>query len=308
MAVSSYALYSDVFGTAGYLRDPSSSANQSIMTTILAAASREIDYESGQIFYDDGAYQMRVDSIGGNQITTSLPFFMSAGTIDAASAGATTLQYTTSTFAPRVPVANEAMVIDVGATREVVTPSVVGAISGGKYPLTVPATSFAHGAASVATTLQIKLAYFENMPQAQWILELDGDGWNPPSNYYLWPSSVRRIGAANQSTPDTTSTRPWMDIELPTIPISNTTWLPTVMPGKATVLITAHWGWPVVPDFIKDLTCRAAAVGWRMRQSGQTSGQGARSGSAAVGITGIGAMRALIRQELTGSIYKLVYV
>lgn len=305
MAVASYASHTDVLGTSGYVRDPNSTANAAIIDTLCNVASRLIDEACDPwFFYDDGAYVRWINARGGSQIDTSIPFFCSAGTIDAATVGATTLQYTPSNFAPRPPVANEAMVIDVGSLREVVTPSVVGSISGGKYPLTVPATSSAHGATTVATTLQIKVAYFENMPQAQWIQELDGDGWNPPSNYYLWPNITRRVGAANQTVADTTSTRPWTAIDLPMIPISNTTWLPTTISGKATIGITAHWGWPVVPDQIKDLTCRAVAVGWRRRQAAE----GDAGGTAGLPSSSLAAMRAFIQNELKGSIYKPYYV
>jgi hypothetical protein len=267
MPASSYAVSADVFGPTGYLRDPNpGAANSTIMGTLLGVASRLIDEACGQVFYDDGAYQQEINGSGGSKIDTNFPFFFSSGTIDAASPGATTLQYTPSTFAPRAPVANEAMVIDTGSNREVLTPSVVGAISGGKYPLTVPATANTHAAKAVATTIQITIAYFENQPTAQWIQQLDGDGWTSPSNFYVWPNRIRRVG----SSTDQTATRPFYAVDLPMIPISSTTWLPTTMIGKATIGITAHWGWPVVPDLIKDITCKAAARLWRKRQAGES--------------------------------------
>jgi hypothetical protein len=298
VSASSYATTSDLFGTAGYLRDVNNTANATIATSLLAAAARLTDQITGQYFYDDGAYQRWINGIGGSKIDTSDPFFCSAGTIASCSVGATTLTYTASNFAPRAPVANEAMVIDVGANREVLTPSVVTGT--GPYTLTVPATGFAHATGSVATTLQVTIAYFENMPTAQWIQELDGDGWNPPSNYYLWPNRTRRVG----SVTDNTATKPWMAIDLPMIPISNTTWLPTTMIGKATIGITAHWGWPVVPDFIKDLNCRAVSIAWRLRQSGQSNA----SGSGDVGVVPTGPMRAFLEAELKGSDFKLTYI
>jgi hypothetical protein len=298
VSASSYATPADVFGTAGYLRDVNNTANAAIATSLLAASSRVIDEITGQYFYDDGAYQRFINGRGGSLIDTSDPFFCSAGTIGAAIKGATSLTYTASGFAPRAPIANEAMVIDVGANREVLTPS--GVSGSGPYTLTVPATGFAHAAGSVATTLQVTVAYFENMPVAQWIQQLDGDGWNPPSNYYLWPNRTRRVG----SVTDNTATKPWMAIDLPMIPVSNTNWLPTTMVGKATIGITAHWGWPVVPDFIKDLTCRAVSVAWRLRQTGQANA----SGSSDTGTVPIGAMRAFIKAELLGSDYKLTYI
>lgn len=268
MSSSAYASYTDLIGANGYLRDVAS-ANNTILNTLCAVASRLIDEMCGQVFYDDGAYVRYFNGIGGPKIDTNFPFFFSSGSIDAANKGVTTLQYTPSVFAPRAPVANEAMVIDVGVNREVLTPSVVGAIAGGKYPLTVPATGFAHAAASPATTCQINIAYFENQPVAQWILQLDGDGWTPPSNWYAYPNIIRRVGAANQGTADNVSVKPWYGIDLPMIPITNTLWLPTTMIGKATIGITAHWGWPVVPDLIKDLTCKLAVRLWRKRQAGE---------------------------------------
>jgi hypothetical protein len=38
--------------------------------------------------------------------------------------------------------------------------------------------------------------------------------------------------------------------------------------------MATHWGWPVVPDLIKDLTCKYAARLWRMRQVGEIDGTG----------------------------------
>jgi hypothetical protein len=301
LASSSYASVSDLTGAGGYLRDANVGANTAILNILSADASRMVDDESGQFFYDDGASQRWINGIGGSRIDTSEPFFFSSGTVGAASKGATSLTYTASTFAPRPPVANEAMVIDVGANREVLTPSVVTGT--GPYTLTVPATGFAHAAGSVATTIQITVAYFENQPVAQWIQELDGDGWNPASNFYVWPNRVRRVGAANQGTPDNLSTRPWMAFDLPMIPISATTWLPTTMIGKATVGVTAHWGWPVVPDFIRDLTCRAVSLMWRKRQAGQGD-----SGGSPMGTSSVGEARALIKSELAGTNYKLTYI
>jgi hypothetical protein len=263
LPATNYATVSDLVGSAGYLRDPNTNTNSAIMNTLLEVASRLIDEQCGQIFYDDGAYVQYFNGEGGSKIDTNRPFFASSGTIGAASKGATSLTYTVSNFAPRAPIANEAMVIDTGSNREVLTPSAVTGT--GPYTLTVPATGFAHAAGTPATTFQINIAYFENQPTAQWITQLDGDGWTPPSNFYLWPNTVRRVGSAF----DNTATRPWYAIDLPMIPISNTTWLPTTMVGKATIGITAHWGWPVVPDLIKDLTCKIAARLWRKRQMGE---------------------------------------
>jgi hypothetical protein len=282
MPASSYATVQDVFGSGGYLRDPNAIANAQIVTTLLGVSSRIIDQATGQFFYDDGAYTRYINGVGGPRIDTDHPFFGSSGTIGAASKGATSLTYTASMFAPRVPVINEPIVIDTGANREVVTPTVIS--GSGPYTLTVPATSFAHAAGVPATTIQIQIAYFENQPTAQWIQQLDGDGYTPPSNFYLWPNVPRRVGSIN----DYTAMKPWMGIDLPMIPISNTLWLPTTMIGKATIGITAHWGWPVVPDLIKDITCKLGARLWRKRQAGEGDVTGAG------GLIASGSMRELL--------------
>jgi len=273
LAASNYAVSADVFGPAGYLRDPNpGAANSTIMGTLLGVASRLIDQACGQFFYDDGGYTRYLNGVGGSKLDTNVPFFASSGTIAAASKGATSLSYTPSVFAPRVPVINEGLVIDVGSNREVLIPSAITGTAA-PYTLTVPATGFAHAANAVATSFQISIAYFENMPLAQWITELDGDGYTPPSNWYLYPNVLRRIGSAT----DQSAMQPWYGIDLPMIPISNTTWLPTTMIGKATIGINAHWGWPVVPDLIKDLTCKAAARLWRKRQAGESDAGNAMS-------------------------------
>lgn len=304
MASSAYAAASDITGTSGYLRDASATPNATILNILCAAASRLIDEMCGQPFYDDGAYIRYFNGAGGAKIDTNFPFFFSSGTIGAANKGVTTLTYTASVFAPRPPVANEAMVIDVGSNREVLTPSVVTGTN--PYTLTVPATGFAHAAASPVTTCQINIAYFENQPIAQWILQLDGDGWTPPTNWYTYPNVIRRVGAANQGTADNTSVKPWYGIDLPMIPITNTLWLPTTMIGKATIGITAHWGWPVVPDLIKDLTCKLAVRLWRKRQAGE----GDIGGAADLG--GMGNLRELFDASdeavLLASGLKLTYI
>lgn len=278
MAASSYAASSDVFGTAGYLRDPSSTANATIMTTLLAVASRLIDEMSGQFFYDDGYYYQPIDSQGQSHIDPRRPFFYSSGTIGSCSIGATSLTYTATALAPAVPQNGDKLTLDTGSSRETVT--INGAVTGtGPYTVPVTATSFAHAASTVATTIQIELRYFENQPNNQVITTLDGDGVNPPSNFFVWPRERPRIGAANQSSADTTSRWPWRGIDISHIPISGTTYLPSSIPGYLTVRVAAHWGWPVVPDLIKDLTCKLAVRLWRRRQAGE----GLEGGEASLG-------------------------
>jgi hypothetical protein len=267
VASSAYASHTDVLGTTGYLRDPNSTANAAILDTLCNVASRFIDQMSGQHFYDDGYYFQPYDSQGMSHIDPSRPFFFSSGTIASASKGATSLTYTASALAPSAPQTNDSITLDIGPLRETL---VISNVAGtGPYTLTVPATGFAHAASTLATTLQVELAYFENQPLAQRILTLDGDGVTPPSNMLAWPRFRPRVGAANQSTADNTSRWPWKGIDISHIPISNTTFLPSSIPGYQTVRMAAHWGWPVVPDLIKDLTCKYAARLWRMRQAGE---------------------------------------
>lgn len=290
MAVSAYASHTDVLGANGYLRDPGT-ANNTIIDTLCNVASRIVDEALGgggtQFFYDDGYYFQPLDSQGQSHIDSRRPFFFSSGTIDAVSKGATTLQYTTSALAPAVPQVNDSITIDTASSRETLVISAVGAISGGKYPLTVPATGFAHAQGVLATTIQIELRYFENQPQNQVIVTLDGDGVTPPSNFFAWPRERPRIGAQNQSTPDTTSRWPFYGIDISHIPISNTTFLPSSIPGYLTVRVAAHWGWPVVPDLVKDLTCKLAVRLWRKRQAGEGDIGGAAD------VAGMGNLREL---------------
>ena len=72
--------------------------------------------------------------------------------------------------------------------------------------------------------------------------------------------------------------------------------------------VGAHWGWPVVPDLIKDLTCKYAARLWRRRQTGENSeGRGG-----ATDATGIGTASELFDAQdealLLSSGYKRQYI
>lgn len=74
-----YATNSDVFGTSGYLRDPSSTGNANIMTTLLNAASRFIDEKCGRFFYDDGTYTRYFDILNPTrEITLPIDFYPDA--------------------------------------------------------------------------------------------------------------------------------------------------------------------------------------------------------------------------------------
>lgn len=282
MASSSYATHTDVLGNSGYLRDPGS-ANNSIIDTLCNVASRFVDDQCGQHFYDDGYYALPIDGQGSGFIDTPKPFFYSAGTIASCAQGATSLTYTASGLAPAAPQNGDSLTLDTASSRETVT--INGAVTGTYPTYTVPctATSKAHASGVLATTLQVEIAYFENQPLSQRIVTLDGDGVTPPTNFYVWPRWRPRVGAANQSVADNTNRRPWSAIDIASIPISNTTYLPTTIPGYATVRISAHWGWPVVPDLIKDFTCKYAVRLWQMRQQGERDAGGMNATGGASG-------------------------
>ena len=268
MAASSYASHTDLLGTAGYLRDPST-ANNTILDTLCSVASRFLDQMFGQFFYSDGYYTQYFTGEGMAHIDTGqYPFYGSSGTIASCSQGATSLTYTVSPLCPTPPAQGNNLIIDTGPLKEVLT--INGAVTGtGPYTVPVTATALAHAAGTLATTFKIDLAYFENQPPAQRVIALDGDGITPPSNFYLWPINRPRVGANNQSTPDNVSRWPYKGIDIAHIPISSTTFLPSSIPGYKTVYITANWGWPVVPDLVKDLTCKLAVRLWRKRQAGE---------------------------------------
>lgn len=112
-----------------------------------------------------------------------------------------------------------------------------------------------------ATTVQ--QAHFENEPISLW-LTVQGDGITPgASNYWYYPSNPRLIGSVSSNT----ATRPFYGLDLAIIPQPNTTYLPSFVPGYKTISITANWGWPVVPDDIKNLTLKIAARMWNQFQA-----------------------------------------
>src|SRR5215475_5562898 len=92
-----YAAPSDLMGPNAYLRDPSSTINSTIATTLLNAASRFIDEKCGRFFYNDGAYlgYISIDQPSRNVMATK-DFFGKIGTIAAVSAGATSLTFTST--------------------------------------------------------------------------------------------------------------------------------------------------------------------------------------------------------------------
>lgn len=109
----------------------------------------------------------------------------------------------------------------------------------------------------------LKMAYFENQPLANW-LTATGDGIAPPSNFWLTPRNPRPAG----SSLNLSALEPYWGIDLATIPSSGTAYLPAFIPGKKTVAVTASWGWPAVPDMIKNLSLKLAVRAWQSRQAG----------------------------------------
>lgn len=194
-----YAGPADLFGASGYLRDPNSTANSAIATTLLNAASRFIDEKCGRFFYNDGSYVRYFPGVANREITLPFDFFN-------------------------------------------------------------------------LTSLQ--LAFYENQPLAQW-LTVSGDGITPgASNYFLWPANPKPYIATGS-----VQTAPYQGFTMPLIPMNNSAYLPTPRPGERTIAITANWGWPAVPDAIKDLTLKLAARAWEHRQAGWA----AEAGGAGIG-------------------------
>ena len=109
----------------------------------------------------------------------------------------------------------------------------------------------------------LKQAHFENEPTSTWIT-VSGDGVTPGStNFWFFPANPRLIG----STADQTAQRPYNGVDLAIIPSPNTTYLPSFMPGYRTISVTANWGWPQIPDDIKDMTLKVAARMWNQYQA-----------------------------------------
>lgn len=267
MANIAYATTTDL---AEYLPGVAQTEAAAVWTTFLNSASRFLDDKLGQHFYDDGYYTRYFDGGDGEaNITVGRPFYGASGTIAACALGATSLTYSASPLAPAAPQVGDTLTLDIGSLQEQVA---ISNVSGtGPYVLTTAATQYGHAAATGATTIEVKLAYFENQPIAEWVTILSGDGVTPPSNYFLWP---RQRGNAGSSL--TTNARaPWYGLDIAHIPISQTTYLPSSIPGYLTVAITAHWGWPAVPDILTHITCKMAARAWRARDSGWSEVLGA---------------------------------
>lgn len=273
-----YAASTDLMGATAYLRDPSQSINTTIATTLLNVASRFIDEKCGRFFYNDG-YYLGYLSPGQptRSVTSYKDFFAKIGTIGAVGVGVTSLTFTSTAGIEDVisPALNDVLYLDIGLNYESVT--INGTVTGTAPTFTCPitATKFAHPASTIATTMLLQFAFYENQPFSQW-LTVPGDGITPgSSNYFLWPTSPKPyiVTGATQLTP-------WQGFDLPAIPVSNTTYLPTPRPGSRTVAMSVNWGWPAVPDLIKDLTLKMAARAWISRAGGwSTSGGDANIGN-----------------------------
>lgn len=267
-----YASATDLMGsTSAYLRDPSSTVNSAIATTLLNAASRFIDEKCGRFFYNDGSYLGYLSTRANREVTGTKDFFGKIGTIASVGVGATSMVFTSVAGIEDViaPAQNDVFYLDIGSGYESVM--INGAVTGAAPTFTCPitATLFSHPAGTIATSILIQMAFYENQARSQWVT-VPGDGITPgASNYFLWPTSPKpyiQTGA--------TFLAPWQGFDLPLIPVSNTTYLPTPRPGRNTVAMIANWGWPGIPDLIKDLTLKMASRAWLSRAAewAQTSG------------------------------------
>lgn len=133
------------------------------------------------------------------------------------------------------------------------------------------------------TVTVLKIALTENTDPTdptQWYT-ISGDGVTPPSNFYLEPANPDNIGAVASQT----ARRPYYKIELPRQAKTNSTtdYLRAFTKGKRTVAITASWGWPQIPDDIKDLT---AKIAYRLFR-GSPSGWAGTEGAPEIGVTDV---------------------
>jgi hypothetical protein len=280
-----YAATADLLGSASaYIRDPSSTVNATIATILLNSASRFIDEKCGRFFYNDGSYTRFFDggSRPARQVTVWPDMFASIGTVAPAGAGATSLTFTPAPGVTRAPIQGDTLALDIGLSYEQV--AINGAVTGtGPYVCPVATTRFAHVANGtqnpIASTMLVQFLFYENQPQflngiPQW-LTVPGDGLTAGStNFMLWPTNPKpyvNTGVLAQA--------PWQGFDLPSIPVSNTIYLPTPRPGNRTIAITCNWGWVAVADLIKDLTLKMASRAWLSRQDAWA----ATSGDASIG-------------------------
>jgi hypothetical protein len=230
--------------------------------------------QCGQVFYDDGVYVRYFDGEGTPSFDTP-PFFARSGTIAAAGAGSNSLTYTPAIAEDNMaPLVGDVFNLDAAPNAEPVTVNTVTPVGSPitSYTLGLSGTTqFGHAAKTVASIITLQLAYFENQPVAQWTAAFPGDGVTPGSAYFLWPRNRPTAGVSSGPT----LPRPFFGVDIAHIPPSGTTFLPSSIPGYLTIALTANWGWPGVPDIVKDLTCKIAARLWRARESGWSEVLGA---------------------------------
>lgn len=125
----------------------------------------------------------------------------------------------------------------------------------------------------------LKVAQIENGNPASstdWTT-LVGDGVTPPSDFYCEPSNQTYLGKNND-----TNAKPFYWIELPAYgPTTSTTFRGFFTSGKRTVSITANWGWPAVPDQIKNVTVKIVVRMFKAQPSGFTGQTGSPEGASA---------------------------
>ncbi len=123
------------------------------------------------------------------------------------------------------------------------------------------------------TLTALKVALRENGDPAlasDWI-QLTGDGITPPSDFFLGPANQVYVGKDGDS-----NKRPFYKIEIPkTSPATSGTYQASFMPGRRTVSIAANWGWPSVPDQIKDICTKIAIRLYKASPTGFTGQTGA---------------------------------
>lgn len=267
---TAYAGVADLLGNSGYIRDPSQ-INSSILQILLNTSSRFIDEKCGRFFYNDGQYRRFFDGEATRELTLWPDFFAKFGTIAACAKGTTTVTFTPGPYSP-VPAAGDILTLDIGANFEQVTIATggVGSPTGNAYPLTLTVgTAFGHVVNTIANSTVLQFAFYENQPLAQW-LTVQGDGvTGGATNYFFWPTNPKPYLATGSVVQ-----APWHGLNMPLIPVSNTTYLPTPRPGTATIAMTTNWGWPAVPELIKELCLKMTARAWLSRQDSwaQTSG------------------------------------
>jgi hypothetical protein len=97
----------------------------------------------------------------------------------------------------------------------------------------------------------LKVAQIENgnpNSPTDWIT-LTGDGITPPTDFFLEPSNQTYVGKFGD-----TNKKPFWWVQLPSFgPLISSTFRGYFTSGKRTVSINANWGWPAIPDEIRDI-------------------------------------------------------